>query len=241
FRSHQQPLPGQQDPGREKHQQHQQQRQSAQERLDLAHLDLLDQCPCGARSAPGQRIDDIQAHRAHGRQRTDQQPDRRHQAQAQRPAAPADRRQMIAPPLAVPTIGPSTAASPSPSTPPSTTSSTDSASTIASTLRLVKPMVLSTASSEVRSRTAWAMVLPVSSSRVKNTAPMIEPTIRPISAICLSWAAIAACSFMVRVSCGEFIDSASIALAAASLRFTSDTRLMYQPTVSSTYGVASAK
>ena len=51
---------------------------------------------------------------------------------------------------------------------------------------LVKPSVFSTASSGMRSRTACAMVLPVSSSRVKNTAPMIAVTIRPMSANCLS-------------------------------------------------------
>lgn len=37
----------------------------------------------------------------------------------------------------------------------------------------------------MRSRTACAMVLPVSNNKVKNTAAMIEVTIRPISANCL--------------------------------------------------------
>ena len=141
---------------------------------------------------------------------------------------------LITPLLTALTIGPISAARPRPSTPPSSTSRIDSASTMPSTEVLVKPIVLSTASSDVRSRTAWAMVLPVNSSKVKNTAPMIEPTIRPMSAICLSCEAIAACSLIVLVSCGEFIDSASMALAAASLRRTSETRLTYQPTSPST-------
>src|SRR5690606_34267952 len=148
---------------------------------------------------------------------------------------------LIIPPATALTIWPSTVARPRPSTPPSSTSSTDSARTMPSTDCAVKPIVRSTASSEVRSRTAWAMVLPVSSSRVKNTAPMIEPTIRPMSAICLSCEAIAAASLMVLVSCGELADSASIALATASLRRTSATRLMYQPTSLFTYGVDSSK
>src|SRR5690606_29554194 len=128
-----------------------------------------------------------------------------------------------------------------PMTPPISTSSTDSASTIASTLRSEKPMVLSTASSGMRSRTAWAMVLPVSSTRVKNTAPMIEPTIRPMSAICFTQDCAAACSVMVLVSCSEFTDSASIALPTRSAWSTSATRTTYQPTSPSTYGVDSSK
>ena len=41
----------------------------------------------------------------------------------------------------------------------------------ATTWALVKPMALSTPNSPVRSRTAWDMVLPVTSRMVKNTAP----------------------------------------------------------------------
>ena len=99
-----------------------------------------------------------------------------------------------------------------------------------STLRSVKPMVFSTASSLVRSRTACIMVLPASSISVKNTAPMMEPTMRPMSAICLIQLAVAACSLMLRVSWSELADSASMALATRSAWLTSFKRVTYQPT-----------
>jgi len=44
------------------------------------------------------------------------------------------------------------------------------------------------------------MVLPVSSSRVKNTAPMIDTTIRPIFTSCLMNEAWNACSVCALVS-----------------------------------------
>ncbi|MCY1459308.1 hypothetical protein D9M71_767740 [compost metagenome] len=77
----------------------------------------------------------------------------------------------------------------------------------------MKPSVFSVASSGTRSRTAWAMVLPVSSSRVKNTAPMIEVTIRPISANCLTKACWNADSVWVLVSWSELAEIASMAWA----------------------------
>ena len=60
-----------------------------------------------------------------------------------------------------------------PRPPPSRATSTDSAMTSPSTAQSGKPTVLSTASSPVRSRTAMAIVFPVTRSRVKKTtAPM---------------------------------------------------------------------
>ena len=96
---------------------------------------------------------------------------------------------------------------------PSTISSTDSTSTSTSTVPLVKPSVFNTASSGMRSRTACAMVLPVSSSRVKNTAAMIAVTIRPMSANCLAKDWLKACSVWLLVSRSEFSEIASMAFA----------------------------
>ncbi len=94
------------------------------------------------------------------------------------------------PPLPALTAGSSTCASRSPSTPPSTISSIASASTSASTLLFEKPIVFSTASSGMRSRTACAIVLPVRRISVKNTAAMIAPTMSPMSPSCLTNATI---------------------------------------------------
>ncbi len=46
-------------------------------------------------------------------------------------------------------------------------------------------------------RTATIIVLPVSRTSVKNTAPMIDVTMRPMSASCLIQFAVAACSVIV--------------------------------------------
>ena len=78
------------------------------------------------------------------------------------------------PPATLPAIN-------TPATPPSSSSNVDSASNSPNTLPLVNPIVFSIASSGMRSRTACAIVLPVSRISVKNTAAMIAPTIRPIS------------------------------------------------------------
>ncbi|MNT26814.1 hypothetical protein D3C72_1624090 [compost metagenome] len=55
--------------------------------------------------------------------------------------------------------------------------------------------------------------MPVSSTRVKNTAAMIPVTIRPISANCLAKACENAASVCDLVSRSELSDSASIAWA----------------------------
>ena len=122
----------------------------------------------------------------------------------------------IIPPLAALTAGMIRAAMPRPINPPSATSRIASASTSQRMLRLEKPIVFSTASSGMRSRTACAMVLPVSSSRVKNTAPMIAVTIRPMSANCLAKAWLNAVSVWVLVSWSEFALSVSMANATRS-------------------------
>ncbi|KAG1307841.1 hypothetical protein G6F62_015152 [Rhizopus arrhizus] len=97
--------------------------------------------------------------------------------------------------------------------PPRPISSTDSTITRVSTVLSLKPSVFSVASSGTRSRTACAMVLPVSSSRVKNTAPMIEVTIMPMSANCLTKACWNADSVWVLVSWSELAEIASMACA----------------------------
>ncbi len=94
-------------------------------------------------------------------------------------------------------------------------------------------MVLSTASSGIRSRTACAIVLPVSSSRVKNTAPMIAVTIMPTSANCLRNDCWNADSVWVLVSWSEFAEIASIAWPTRSACAGSATRTMNQPISSS--------
>jgi hypothetical protein len=106
----------------------------------------------------------------------------------------------IMPPLAAAMPGTISATSPMPISPPKSSISTPSASTIASTLRAENPMVFSTANSEVRSRTACIMVLPVSSNSVKNTAPMIAATTKPMLINCLMKEAWKACSVWVLVS-----------------------------------------
>ena len=93
----------------------------------------------------------------------------------------------------------------------------------------------------MRSRTACAMVLPVSSSRVKNTAAMIAVTIRPMSANCLAKDWLNACSVWVLVSCAEFSEIASMAFATRVAWFTLSSFTMYQPTWPLTYWLASSK
>ena len=148
---------------------------------------------------------------------------------------------LIMPPLAALTPGMMAAAMPMPITPPSMISSTDSTSTRVSTVPLVKPRVFNTASSGMRSRTACAMVLPVNSSRVKNTAAMIAVTIRPMSANCLAKDWLKACSVWLLVSWSEFCEIASMALATRVAWSTLSSFTMYQPTRLSVYWLASAK
>jgi hypothetical protein len=143
--------------------------------------------------------------------------------------------------LAAPTAGPTMLARPSPTQPPMKSSSTASASTMASTLWPEKPSVFNTAISLVRSRTACIMVLPASSSSVKNTAPMMDVTMRLMSASCFIHAAVAACSVSVRVSWSELAEIASMALAMRSAWLTSLTRVTYHPTWPRFHGVVSSK
>ncbi len=91
-----------------------------------------------------------------------------------------------------------------PSSPPMTHSAAASASTKPSTLPLLKPSVFRIASSGMRSRTLCAIVLPTTSSSVKNTANRIQRTIRPMSPICLKKPMLKSFSVWVLVSSGEF-------------------------------------
>ena len=82
----------------------------------------------------------------------------------------------------------------------------------------------------MRSRTACAIALPVSSSRVKNTAPMIAVTISPMSANCLAKAWLKACSVWVLVSRSEFSEIRSMASATSLARAGSSSCTAYQLT-----------
>src|SRR6185437_6710185 len=97
------------------------------------------------------------------------------------------------------------------------------------------------ASSGMRSRTACAMVLPVSSTRVKNTAPMMEPTMRPMSANWLTKEAWKESSLCVLVSWSELAEIASIAWAIWSASFGCPIFSMYQPTWPPPNSAASSK
>ena len=66
-----------------------------------------------------------------------------------------------------------------------------------------------------RSRTLCAMVLPTTSSSVKNTANRIQRTIRPMSPICLTKLMLKSFSVWVLVSSGEFSNIASTVLLTA--------------------------
>src|SRR5690625_2341391 len=145
------------------------------------------------------------------------------------------------PPDAAASAGTISATRPRPTSPPSSTSKTLSASTMDSTLKSVKPSVLSTASSEVRSRTACIMVLPASSSSVKNTAPIMAVTIRPILTSCRIKDAWKACSVWVRVSWLELADSSSMRPAISSALSGSPTWATYQCTPSVPNSLFSSK
>ncbi len=62
------------------------------------------------------------------------------------------------------------------------------------------------------------MVLPTTSSSVKNTANRIQRTIRPMSPICLTKLMLKSFSVCVFVSSGEFSNIASTVLLIASAR-----------------------
>ena len=92
-------------------------------------------------------------------------------------------------------------------------------------------MAFSTASSRVRSRTAMAMVLPVTRSRVKNTTLptlIIRSWMLPI---CLTKPAAKAFSVSVRVSNGELAKRSSMALAMPVASSGLPMGTVYQPTI----------
>ena len=62
------------------------------------------------------------------------------------------------------------------------------------------------------------MVLPTTSSSVKNTANRIQRTMSPMSPICLTKLMLKSFSVWVLVSSGEFSNIASTVLAVASAR-----------------------
>ena len=102
--------------------------------------------------------------------------------------------------------------------------------TSASTKASENPTALSTASSRVRSRTAMAIVLPVTSKSVKNTTLpmlMIRSWILPI---CLTKDAAKAFSVSVLVSAGEFANCSSIAFTRRTASSGLAMRTVYQPT-----------
>src|SRR6516162_3592334 len=126
-------------------------------------------------------------------------------------------------------MAPAIEASSSPMSPPARHSAKASASTKPSTLPSEKPSVLSTASSGIRSRTLCAMVLPTTSSRVKNTANRIQRTMRPMSPICLTKLTLKSRSVWVLVSSAEFehgIDRARHLLCVAALGELEDVEIL---------------
>ena len=68
----------------------------------------------------------------------------------------------------------------------------------------------------MRSRTLCAMVLPTTSSSVKNTANRIQRTMSPMSPICLTKPTLKSFSVWVLVSSGEFSNIASTVLLTAA-------------------------
>ena len=122
---------------------------------------------------------------------------------------------------------PAAAAMPRPA--PSPIRSRASASTRAVTLPSEKPSVLRIASSGMRSRIDCAMVLPVRSRSVKNTAARIRATSAPTSPICLAKPMANSFSGCVFVSSGEFAKRRSISAAMARAPAGSATRSIYQP------------
>ena len=105
----------------------------------------------------------------------------------------------------------------------------------------VKPSVLSTPISWIRSRTDCAMVWPVTSRIMNTTALRIRVTIRPMLPNCCAYSCAKAASVLVLVSAGEFSNSASmeaIRLSSGSAPSPLDT---YQPTVPLPKARASSK
>ncbi len=92
-------------------------------------------------------------------------------------------------------------------------------------------MAFSTASSRVRSRTAMAMVLPVTRSSVKNTTLPIVIMSSWMLPICFTKPAAKAFSVSVRVSNGELVNRSSMALATPVASSGLAMRTVYQPTM----------
>ena len=81
----------------------------------------------------------------------------------------------------------------------------------------------------MRSRTDWAMVLPVMIRMVKKTAARMRVTSAPRSPICLAKPTANSFSGWVLVSSGEFRKRRSMSAAMARARVESSMRTMYQP------------
>ena len=105
-------------------------------------------------------------------------------------------------------------------------------------MRSEYPTALNTASSLVRSRTAMAMVLPVTSSSVKKTIEPIARIRNSMLPICRTNAAANADSVWVRVSDAELPNSSSMARATLMASSGSATRTTYHPTMPRQYGGA---
>ena len=94
----------------------------------------------------------------------------------------------------------------------------------------MKPSVLSTASSFVRSRIDCAIVLAVITRIVKKTAARTAVTMAPTLPTWSAKPCRNACSVEVRVSAGELAKRVSIAAATSGARDGSAMRMTYWPT-----------
>ena len=92
-----------------------------------------------------------------------------------------------------------------------------------------KPSVFKMASSGMRSRMDWAMVLPVRIRMVKKTAIRMRVTSAPMSPICLAKPIANSFSGWVLVSSGEFMKRVSIEVEMERAWIESSMRTMYQP------------
>src|SRR6202790_3344693 len=175
-------------------------------------------------SDPPERVNNTQTHGSDTRQqsagRSDQQGDTELTDKSKggkSPFSPA------------PTTGIASTAKPRPSSPPIRAITSDSARTKKSTKRSVNPIAFSTASSPVRSRTEIAMVLPVTSSKVKKTTlPMVRIR-NSMFPSCLAKPAWNADSVSVLVSVEEFANPVSIALATRTALSGLSSFRTYQP------------
>ena len=93
----------------------------------------------------------------------------------------------------------------------------------------VKPSVLSTPISWIRSRTDCAIVWPVTSRIMNTTAARISVTISPILPNCCAYCWAKAASVLVLVSSREFSNSASIEAIRSSIGTDPSPLETYQP------------